>query len=100
MLLVTCYDVRYEFRIKTMFGSSLPPVVSKKGGLMSYLRCLFLLAHRCVQHILCCMFCFVCLRLVYNMLPVSQDCPFLVFSNIYFEPNCNCQYNASLSARK
>jgi hypothetical protein len=33
------------------------------------------------------MFCFVCLRLVYPMLPVSLDCPFLiaplVFSNVY-----------------
>jgi hypothetical protein len=45
-------DVRYHFRIKTMFGSSLPPV----GGLMSYLRYLPLLAHSGVQHILCCVF--------------------------------------------
>ena len=32
-------------------------------------------------------FCFICLRLVYPMLPVSLDCPFLiassVFSNVY-----------------
>jgi hypothetical protein len=48
---------------------------------MSYLCCLF--EHSGVQHILC----FVCLRLVYPMLAVSLDCPFLiatsVFSNIY-----------------
>jgi hypothetical protein len=35
-------------------------------------------------------FCFVCLRPVYPMLPVSLDCPFLiapsVFSNIYYRP--------------
>ena len=36
---------------------------------------------------LCCVACFVCLRLVCPMLPVSLDCPFLivplVFSNVY-----------------
>ena len=34
-------------------------------------------------------FCFVCLRLVYPLLPVSLDCPFLitssVFSNVYLK---------------
>jgi len=34
--------------------------------------------------------CFVCLRPVYPVLPVSLDCPFLiapsVFSNVYFRP--------------
>jgi len=51
---------------------------------MSYLHYLCLFVYSGVQHILCC----VCLRLVYSMLPVSLDCPFLigpsVFSNIYF----------------
>ena len=41
----------------------------------------------CVQHILYCVFCFVFLRLVYHMMPVSLSCPFListsVFSNVY-----------------
>ena len=50
---------------------------------MSYLRYLCLFSHSGVQHILCCVF----LRLVYPMLPVSLDCPFLiaisVFSNVY-----------------
>jgi hypothetical protein len=57
--------------------------------LMSYLRlkylCLF--AHSGVQHILCCGFVF--LRLVYPMLPVYKDCPFViptsVFSNVYIK---------------
>jgi hypothetical protein len=52
---------------------------------MSYLRYLCLYAHSGVQDILC--FCFVFLRLVYLMLPVSLDCPFFiapsVFSNVY-----------------
>jgi hypothetical protein len=35
-----------------------------------------------VQHILRCVFCFVCLRLVYPMLPVSLDCPFLISPSV------------------
>ena len=66
MFWVPCCDVRYDFHIKTMFG---------------YL-CLF--AYSSVQHILCC---FVFLRVVYPVLPVSLDCPFFialsVFSNVY-----------------
>ena len=62
----------------TIFSSSL-----FVGGLGSYLRYLFLFAYSCVQHI----FCFVVLRLVYPVLPVSLDCPFgigpSVFSNVY-----------------
>ena len=69
-------DACYDFYIKTIFGSSV-------GGIMSYLRYLCLFAYSGVQHILCCVF----LRLVYPMLPVSLDCPFLispsVFSNVY-----------------
>ena len=43
-----------------------------------------------VQHMLCALsFCFVFLRLLYPMLPVSLDCPFLiassVFSSIYLD---------------
>ena len=45
---------RYDFRVKTMFGSSLPPIVLR--GLMSYLRYLRLCACGGVQHILCCVF--------------------------------------------
>jgi hypothetical protein len=52
---------------------------------MSYLHYVCLLAESGVQRILCCVVCFVCL--VYPMLPVSLDCPFLispsVFSNVY-----------------
>jgi hypothetical protein len=46
---------------------------------MSYLRYLCLFAHSNVQHILCCVF----LRLVYPMLPVSLDCPFLIFPSVF-----------------
>jgi hypothetical protein len=50
---------------------------------MSYLHYLSFLSYSGVQHILC----YVFLRLVYPMLPVSLDCPFLivplVFTNVY-----------------
>jgi hypothetical protein len=61
-------------------------------GPMLYLRYLCLFAHSGVLHILCCVFgffllCLWFLPLVYPMLPVSLDCPFLiipsVFSNVY-----------------
>ena len=53
----------------------------------SGLTCVFLClsVHSGVQHILCCVF----PRIVYPILPVSLDCPFLitpsVFSNVYFQ---------------
>ena len=109
---VPYFDIRYGFRIKTMFGSTLPPVVCQGEGGQLYLH-----AYIGIQHILCCvlMFCFssscapnvasfsglsffslslryslTCLFvmcLVYHMLPVSLNCPFFiapsVFSNVY-----------------
>ena len=55
----------------------------------SCLRYLCLLVDSGVQHLLSCVFCFVCLRLVYLMLPVSLDCPGWIapslFSNVYIK---------------
>jgi hypothetical protein len=55
--------------------------------LTSYLRCLCLFVHSGVQRTLCCALFVFCLRLVYPVLPVSLDCPFLiptsVFSSVY-----------------
>ena len=61
------------------------------GGAMSYLRYLCLLAHSGVPHILCCCFCFVCLRLV-SCVPYVASFSWLfiapwmasVFSSVYF----------------
>jgi hypothetical protein len=39
--LVGCCDVRYNFRIKKMFGSSLPPVVCRSAHVLSCF-CVFL----------------------------------------------------------
>jgi hypothetical protein len=86
MFWVPCCDVRYDFRIiKTMFGSSLSPVVCRNAHIYVIL-CLFAYIQWCPAHIVLCI-CFSCLRLVYPMLPVSLDCLFLtlpsVFTNVY-----------------
>jgi hypothetical protein len=61
----------------------------KRGGGTHVLFTLCLFTYSVVQHILCCVFCFVFLRFVYPLLPVSLDCPFLisplVFSNVYLQ---------------
>ena len=79
---VPCCDVHYDFCIKSLFDSSLPPALFVRG-LMSYIRCLFLFTHSGVQHILR----YIFIRLVYHMLAVSLDCSFLidppVFSKVY-----------------
>jgi hypothetical protein len=73
-------EFRYDFRIKTIQGSSLPPVVCRR---VHVLFTLFVFVY--VWHIV---LCFVFLRLVYPMLPVSLECPFVislsVFSDVYF----------------
>ena len=70
-----------------MFGSSLLPVVCRTGGggLVSYLRYLFLLTHSGVQHILCCVFALFFLGFfLYHMLAVSLDCRYsLTFISLY-----------------
>ena len=77
--------VRNDFRIKTIFGSSLLPVVKRRAHVLFTLF-VFACAWWCPTHIALC-FCFAVLRLVYHMLPISLYCPFLiapsVFSNVY-----------------
>ena len=68
--------------LNTILGSPLPPVVCSRAHVL-FTLCLF--AYRGVQHILCCVF--VLLRLLYNLLPVFPNYPFLIapsgFSNNY-----------------
>jgi hypothetical protein len=78
--LVSCCDVRYDFRAKTMFGSVRLYLQLFVAGLISYLRYLCLFAYSGIQHILCCVY-FVCLRLVYPIssfsgLSIFDRCPF------------------------
>jgi len=79
MFLIPSFDVRYGFRLKTMFGSTLPLVVCRKARVLFTLS-IFLLAHHGVQHILGCV-CF-CLLLVFCVSNVACfsglsifDCP-------------------------
>jgi hypothetical protein len=48
-------------------------------GVMSCLRCMCLLSHGSVQHIVYCVF----LRIVYSMMPVSLDYPFLIAPSVF-----------------
>ena len=90
-----CCDVHYDFYIKTMFGSFLPPLVCRRvhvlftvfcGDFVFLFVCLFFFfAHSGVQHILCCVF--VLFLLV--LLTIFLDCFFFniapsVFSNVYY----------------
>jgi len=75
---VPCCEVRYDFRIKTMFGSSLPLVICR----MSYLCYLCLFTFNGVQHILCCLFGLVVFVLCTQMLPVFLGCPFFVAPSV------------------
>jgi hypothetical protein len=79
-----CCDVLYDFAYKRC---SIHPVVCWRAHVLVTLLCL--LAHSGVQHILFCVFALFIfdLYLVYTMLPVSLDCPFVivpsVFSSVY-----------------
>jgi hypothetical protein len=86
-------DVRYDFRIKTMFSSFLPPVACGGGGAyivcgvcVCVCVCVCLFVHTGVQDIFCSALGFF-LRLVYPILPVSLDCsfwlPFLIVSSVF-----------------
>ena len=78
-------SVQFLMIMKTMIGSSLPPVVCRMFDVLFTLS-VFVCLQWCPIHIVLC-FSFVFLRLVYHILPVSLDCPFLiassVFSNLY-----------------
>ena len=46
IVLVPCCDVRYDVRIKTMFGSSLPPVVCRRSHVL-FMLFVFVCAQWC-----------------------------------------------------
>ena len=79
--LLPCCDVRYDFRIQTMFGSSLPLVFSRRDHVL-FTQFVFVCIYWCPTHIVLC-FCFVYLRLVYPALPVSLDCSFVIASQVF-----------------
>jgi len=78
------FDDHYDFCIKTMFGSSLPPVACRRAHvLFTYVHYLCLFVYSGVQHIVCCVFCFVCLRLCCSFSGLSILISPSVFSNVY-----------------
>ena len=60
---------------------------------MSYLHYLCLFAHSDVQHILRCVLCFVSLRLVCPVLPVTLNCPYLIAPSILSKVYLYAQWN-------
>ena len=86
---VPCCDVRYYFRMKTLFGSSLPPVVCRRAHVLFTLF-VFACVWWCPAHIVLC-FCFVCVRVVYPMLQVFLCCPFYLpplYSLTFIKSKC------------
>jgi hypothetical protein len=53
MICVPCCDVRDDFLIKRMFGSSLPQVVCRGGGVL-FTLCVFVCVYCCPTHIVLC----------------------------------------------
>ena len=68
------------FSNKTVIASS----CLWEGACLIYVVCV----QRCPTHIVLCV-CLVCLRLVYPILPVSLDCPFLIAPSVFYN---NCFY--------
>ena len=85
---VPCCDVRYDIRIKTMFGSYLPPVVCRRAHdsftlfVFAYAECTWCPAH----YVLCFLFClfssFVLLTDCFSEFSIL-DCT-LGFPNFFF----------------
>jgi hypothetical protein len=72
-VLSSCCDVRYDFRIKTMFGSSSPPVVCRRAYILSTLF-VFVCVQWCPIHIVLwfCLFsssvlCIICCQFLWNV---------------------------------
>jgi hypothetical protein len=89
-------DVRYEFCMKPIFGSSnyLQFFVEE----LTIRSCLYNLRYLCVftysgvQHIpvLCCVFVLLVFDLVHHIMPVSLDCRFVIAPSV-FSNMCNGQ---------
>ena len=102
---VPCRDVRYDFHINTMFGSSLPPVVCRRdhvlfvGGIMSCLHCLCLFVGGIMSCLHClCLFvggimsCLHCLCLFVGGLMSCLHCLCLFVGGIMSCLHCLCLF--------
>jgi len=83
---VSCCDVRYDFRMESMYGSSLPPVVCE--GSVSCLCHLCLFACDVVQRVLCFVFTFISSYFVPYVASFSWlficDCLLTLIRDVYF----------------
>ena len=90
---VPCCDVRYDVLKKTMFGSSLPPVVCRRVHVL-FIRYMCLFTYIGVQHLLCCVFvlfvfvsCTLCcqfLWIVHLWLPLRYSLTFIYYLSCMF----------------
>ena len=79
--LIPCCNVLCDFRMQTVFGSSLFPVVCRRAHVLFTLfvfACLQWCGFALIVFVLCLMF---------PMLPVSLDCPFFIAPSRFFETN-------------
>jgi hypothetical protein len=81
---VPCCDVRNDFRIKIMFGSSLLPVVCRRT--LTYVICVSL--YIVVSNTYCAVFLFC----IFVLLPISLDCPFFIGPSVFFNVYYGCNW--------
>ena len=94
-----------------LFGSSLPPVVCRRAHvlfmLFVFVRFIFTSSFCRRAHVLFTLFVFHCIRcphilhciflcLVYPMLPVSLNCPFLIAPSIFFNVYISTSHQATI----
>jgi hypothetical protein len=86
---VPCWDVRYDFNKKTMFGSSLPPVVCRRSHIL-FTFLVFVCVYWCPTYFV--LFCFEfcsssCVPCVASCSGLSFLIAHSVFSNVYSVSN-------------
>ena len=79
---VPCCGVRYDVRMKAMFGLYLFPVVCRRVHILFTLF-VFVWVWWSPTHVVLC-FCFAFLRIMYPMLPVSLDCLFFIIPSVFY----------------
>jgi hypothetical protein len=86
LFMVLYYCTAYDFRIKTMFGSSLPPFACRRTPVLFTVFVFF--AYCGVQHVLWCptrlVLCFLFCFSSYSMLPVTLDCPIWIAHSVFY----------------
>jgi len=92
---VPCCDVRYDFRIKTMFGSSLPPVVCRRAHV---LFTLFVFVCAVMVNTYCVVFLFYFLHRVYPIVQFIWIVHFFIAPSVFFNIYCNKAWHSVFSS--